>query len=265
MVRKRVLVSGSVQGVFYRDACSRLAAEQGVAGWVRNLPDGRVEAVFEGEPARPLPERVVAIGAAVLFFAGGGWLLLGGPGSGRTTALQTLLVEATARLAPEQLHVHVLDHAGGTLAHLAAGLPHAGHPFRVREPGDQPGGRGCPATRRARPQQRQTPRPDDEVGVAGDPQPGQHLLAELVGGGDGGGVEVGQGGGQQAPPVGHLGGRAGGQQAHHVVGVIGHGAAGGDPGEIEKAKSTFKCALLGYALAILAPVLLTVVKDWIGG
>jgi acylphosphatase len=52
VVRKRVLVSGSVQGVFYRDACLRLAAEQGVAGWVRNLPDGRVEAVFEGEPAR---------------------------------------------------------------------------------------------------------------------------------------------------------------------------------------------------------------------
>jgi acylphosphatase len=49
VVRKRVLVSGEVQGVFYRDTCRRVAGQQGVAGWVRNLPDGRVEAVFEGE------------------------------------------------------------------------------------------------------------------------------------------------------------------------------------------------------------------------
>jgi acylphosphatase len=48
VVRKRVVVSGLVQGVFYRDACRRLAGQHGVAGWVRNLPDGRVEAVFEG-------------------------------------------------------------------------------------------------------------------------------------------------------------------------------------------------------------------------
>jgi acylphosphatase len=45
-----VLVSGRVQGVFYRDTCRRLARRYGVAGWVRNLPDGRVEAVFEGAP-----------------------------------------------------------------------------------------------------------------------------------------------------------------------------------------------------------------------
>jgi acylphosphatase len=50
MLRKHVLVSGQVQGVFYRDSCRRVAGQQGVAGWVRNLPDGRVEAVFEGEP-----------------------------------------------------------------------------------------------------------------------------------------------------------------------------------------------------------------------
>jgi acylphosphatase len=48
VVRYRVLVSGRVQGVFFRDACRRLAMEHNVAGWVRNLPDGRVEAVFEG-------------------------------------------------------------------------------------------------------------------------------------------------------------------------------------------------------------------------
>jgi len=48
VVRYRVLVSGLVQGVFFRDTCRRLAQQHGVAGWVRNLPDGRVEAVFEG-------------------------------------------------------------------------------------------------------------------------------------------------------------------------------------------------------------------------
>ena len=47
MVRYRVLISGRVQGVFFRDSCRRLAEQQDVAGWVRNLPDGRVEAVFE--------------------------------------------------------------------------------------------------------------------------------------------------------------------------------------------------------------------------
>jgi len=48
VVRYRVLVSGQVQGVFFRDTCRRVAEQHGVAGWVRNLPDGRVEAVFEG-------------------------------------------------------------------------------------------------------------------------------------------------------------------------------------------------------------------------
>jgi acylphosphatase len=48
VVRYRVFVSGRVQGVFFRDACRQIAEEHGVSGWVRNLPDGRVEAVFEG-------------------------------------------------------------------------------------------------------------------------------------------------------------------------------------------------------------------------
>lgn len=48
MVRYRVLVSGRVQGVYFRDTCRQLALQRGVRGWVRNLPDGRVEAVFEG-------------------------------------------------------------------------------------------------------------------------------------------------------------------------------------------------------------------------
>jgi acylphosphatase len=49
VVRYRVLISGRVQGVFFRDTCRRLAEQHGVRGWVRNLPDGRVEAVFEGQ------------------------------------------------------------------------------------------------------------------------------------------------------------------------------------------------------------------------
>ena len=48
VVRYRVLISGRVQGVFFRDSCRRLAVQHDVGGWVRNLPDGRVEAVFEG-------------------------------------------------------------------------------------------------------------------------------------------------------------------------------------------------------------------------
>lgn len=49
-IRRRVLVSGDVQGVYFRDTCRREALGAGVTGWVRNLPDGTVEAVFEGEP-----------------------------------------------------------------------------------------------------------------------------------------------------------------------------------------------------------------------
>lgn len=48
MVRVRVLISGMVQGVFFRQATAEQARRLGVAGWVRNRPDGRVEAVFEG-------------------------------------------------------------------------------------------------------------------------------------------------------------------------------------------------------------------------
>ena len=48
MRRVRVTVSGRVQGVFYRASCARLARERRLAGSVRNRPDGRVEAVFEG-------------------------------------------------------------------------------------------------------------------------------------------------------------------------------------------------------------------------
>jgi acylphosphatase len=48
--RVRVLVSGDVQGVGFRWYCREAAMGRGVDGSVRNLPDGRVEAVFEGDP-----------------------------------------------------------------------------------------------------------------------------------------------------------------------------------------------------------------------
>jgi acylphosphatase len=48
--RVHVWVSGRVQGVYFRYATRDAAIRYGVSGWVRNLPDGRVEAVFEGEP-----------------------------------------------------------------------------------------------------------------------------------------------------------------------------------------------------------------------
>jgi acylphosphatase len=50
MIRRRVVVHGYVQGVFFRDSTRRLAEREGVAGWVTNRADGAVEAVFEGEP-----------------------------------------------------------------------------------------------------------------------------------------------------------------------------------------------------------------------
>jgi acylphosphatase len=53
-VRRRVLAHGRVQGVFFRDSTRERAEARGVAGFVRNLPDGTVEAVFEG------PEEAVA-------------------------------------------------------------------------------------------------------------------------------------------------------------------------------------------------------------
>ena len=49
--RVHVYVSGQVQGVFYRAECRRRAQELGLGGFVRNLPDGRVEAAFEGDDA----------------------------------------------------------------------------------------------------------------------------------------------------------------------------------------------------------------------
>ena len=51
-VRAHVLVSGHVHGVFFRGQTQRRANTLAVAGWVRNLPNGQVEAVFEGDETK---------------------------------------------------------------------------------------------------------------------------------------------------------------------------------------------------------------------
>lgn len=50
IVRMRVIVTGLVQGVFFRESTRNEALARDVSGWVRNDPDGSVEAVFEGQP-----------------------------------------------------------------------------------------------------------------------------------------------------------------------------------------------------------------------
>jgi acylphosphatase len=49
VIRRRAIVHGRVQGVFFRDTTRRMARSRGLGGWVRNAPEGTVEAVFEGE------------------------------------------------------------------------------------------------------------------------------------------------------------------------------------------------------------------------
>ncbi len=49
-VARRVVICGQVQGVFFRDTLRRLAASRAVTGWVRNRPDGTVQAHLEGAP-----------------------------------------------------------------------------------------------------------------------------------------------------------------------------------------------------------------------
>ena len=53
--RAHVYISGDVQGVFFRDSARQKAEELDLNGWVKNMPDGRVEALFEG-PANAVQE-----------------------------------------------------------------------------------------------------------------------------------------------------------------------------------------------------------------
>lgn len=57
-MRRRVIVYGRVQGVFFRDSLRRRAEAEGIAGWARNTADGTLEAVFEGEEVSV--ERLIA-------------------------------------------------------------------------------------------------------------------------------------------------------------------------------------------------------------
>lgn len=63
-IRRTVLYSGTVQGVGFRYTTERVAARFSVSGWVRNLPDGRVELVVEGEPGE-LDRLVAAVDRAM--------------------------------------------------------------------------------------------------------------------------------------------------------------------------------------------------------
>jgi acylphosphatase len=49
-VRRRLVIAGRVQGVFFRDSTREAAGREGVAGWARNRDDGAVEVVLEGPP-----------------------------------------------------------------------------------------------------------------------------------------------------------------------------------------------------------------------
>lgn len=86
MKARRFLVSGKVQGVFFRASAARTAEQLGLRGYARNLPDGRVE--------------VVAVGAAAGLESLGGWLRKGPPRA-RVTAViaQEQAVEEYAGLS----------------------------------------------------------------------------------------------------------------------------------------------------------------------
>ncbi|MEU2347495.1 FtsK/SpoIIIE domain-containing protein [Modestobacter sp. NPDC049651] len=105
--------------------------------WLPPLPDrlsaGATDPAGDGSPAEVLtlglvdrPDRQVQEPLHLDLAAGGSWLLVGGPRSGRTSALRAVLAEAVHRLPPDRVHVHVLDAGDGSLAASAGALPHTG-------------------------------------------------------------------------------------------------------------------------------------------
>ena len=88
VVRRHVWVSGRVQGVWFRHHTQLTAERHRVAGWVRNLPDGRVEAVFEGDEE------------AVSDVIGWCWQ---GPGAARVTGVEVQPEEPEGSLGFEVL------------------------------------------------------------------------------------------------------------------------------------------------------------------
>ncbi len=82
--RLEIVVSGRVQGVWFRAATREQAARLGLRGWVRNLPDGRVQAVFEGGA-----EELEAMLS---------WCRVGPPGS-RVEGVETVTGPATGEFA----------------------------------------------------------------------------------------------------------------------------------------------------------------------
>jgi S-DNA-T family DNA segregation ATPase FtsK/SpoIIIE len=115
--------------------------------WRSPLPDELFPAGLEElspgrhrEPARlppgllDLPDRQAQEPLELDLAEGGAWLAVGGPRSGRTTLLRSVLAEAVNRLTPAELHVHVIETAGGGLAAEAAALPHTGTSIRGDDP-----------------------------------------------------------------------------------------------------------------------------------
>ena len=111
--------------------------------WLAPLPDSvtaaELERLVDGEARRADADRTrLTIGLVdrpelqcrelleLDVAEGGTWLAVGGPRSGRTTLLRTVLGEAVHRFGPDDLHLHVIESGGGSLATAAAALPHAG-------------------------------------------------------------------------------------------------------------------------------------------
>jgi S-DNA-T family DNA segregation ATPase FtsK/SpoIIIE len=130
---------------------TRHAGATGVAAphrpWRSPLPDELSPAFLEElssgrhrNPARlhlgllDLPDRQAQEALELDLTRGGGWLAVGGPRSGRTTLLRSVLAEAVTRLGPAELHVHVIESGGGGLADDAAVLPHTGTSIRGTDP-----------------------------------------------------------------------------------------------------------------------------------